>query len=223
MNQDPRRTSTPDARTTVRRLPERQVQDRHALNEVLDLGRIGHVAFVHERQPYAIPVAYARWNDAVLFHGSTGSRLFRTLAEGAPACLTVTHLDGIVLARSAFNSSMNYRSAMILGTCMVVPDEIKSQALQVITEHLLPGRWSDVRHPTRRESAATLVLSLPLQEWSVKVREGDPEDPEEDVLLGHWAGVVPVSEHFGNPVPAANLEAGMAVPAYIGQWSRNHG
>ena len=208
-------------RTTVRRLPERQVRDRAVLHSILDSGLLAHVAFVHDQQPYAIPVAYARWDEAVVFHGSTGSRLFRSLADGIPACLTVTLLDGMVLARSAFESSMNYRSAMVLGACSVVEGTPKQEALRIITEHLLPGRWEDVRQPTRRESAATLVLSMPLTEWSLKVRDGGPEDPDEDVALDFWAGVVPMSEAFGTPRPADDLRPGIPVPAYIAQWSRD--
>jgi hypothetical protein len=208
-------------RTRIRRLPERQVHDRRTLDDILDSGLLAHVALVDGGQPLSIPVAYARWGDQVVFHGSTGSRLFRALADGSPTCLTVTLLDGLVLARSAFESSMNYRSAMILGSCTVVEGTAKEEALEIITEHLLPDRWSDVRLPTRREMAATLVLSLPLSEWSVKVRAGGPEDPDEDVELPYWAGVVPITESFGTPIPVSNLAADIPVPAYISTWSRS--
>ena len=158
--------SGPSDRTTVRRLPEKQVRDRAGLDAVLDAGRVAHVA-VHDPdgQPYVVPVAYARDGDVVLFHGSTGSRLFRSLADGAPTCLTVTLLDGLLAARSVFESSMHYRCAMVLGTAAVLEGDAKLAALERVTEHLLPGRWADARQPNSMELAATLVLSLPLSEW----------------------------------------------------------
>jgi uncharacterized protein len=207
-------------RTTVRRLPEKQVRDRPVLDAVLDAGRVAHVAVRDEDgQPYVVPVAYARDGDTVLFHGSTASRLFRGLADGAPTCLTVTLLDGLVAARSVFESSMHYRSAMVLGTAAVLTGDDKLRALQQVSEHLMPGRWADARQPNRKELAATLVLSLPLDEWSVKVSDSPPDDAAEDLDLPVWAGVLPLREVAGEPVPAPDLRGTPALPAYVGEWA----
>lgn len=206
-------------RTRVRRIPEKAVQDREVLHAVLDAGLVAHVAVVDGGQPYVVPVAYARDGDRVLFHGSTGSRLFRALADGAPTCLTVTLLDGLVLARSAFESSMHYRGAMVLGTCTVLEGEEKDAALRTISDHLLPGRWDDIREPSRKELAATLMLVLPLDEASVKISDGDPDDDPQDVDRPVWGGVVPIREVFGEPRPD---ERGAAhpVPDYVRSWTR---
>ena len=212
---------SPADRTTVRRLPEKQVRDRSVLDAVLDAGRVAHVAVRdQDGQPYVVPVAYARDGDTVLFHGSTASRLFRGLADGAPTCLTVTLLDGLVAARSVFESSMHYRSAMVLGTGAVLTGDDKLHALQQVSEHLMPGRWADARQPNRKELAATLVLSLPLSEWSVKVSDGPPEDAEEDLDLPYWAGVVPLHEVAGPPQPAPDLRGAPPVPSYVTSWTR---
>ncbi len=190
------------------------------LDAVLDAGRVAHVAVTDDSgQPYVLPVAHARDGDAVLFHGSTGSRLFRTLAEGAPTCLTVTLLDGLVVARSVFESSMHYRSAMVLGRAAALDGGAKLAALERISEHLLPGRWADARQPNPKELAATLVLSLPLDEWSVKVSDGPPDDAAEDLDLPVWAGLVPLHESWGEPVPAPDLRGDRPVPAYVAGWS----
>jgi len=166
----------------VRRLPDQAVNDRSALYRVLDAGLVGHLALADETgQPYAVPVAYARRDETVLFHGSTASRLFRLCAAGSPACFTVTLLDGLVLARSAFASSMNYRSAMVLGHCAVLHGQAKRTALERISEHLMPGRWKEIRQPSAQELRATAVLELPLRECSLKVSEGGPEDEDQDV------------------------------------------
>ena len=207
-------------RTTVRRLPEKQVRDRSVLDAVLDAGRVAHVAVRDEHgQPYVVPVAYARDSDTVLFHGSTASRLFRGLADWAPTCLTVTLLDGLVAARSVFESSMHYRSAMVLGTAAVLTGDDKLDALQHVSEHLMPGRWVDARQPNRKELAATLVLSLPLDEWSVKVSDSPPDDAAEDLDLPVWAGVLPLREVAGEPVPAPDLRGAPPLPAYVGEWA----
>ena len=164
-------------------------------------------------------MAYARDGDQVLFHGSTGSRLFRALAAGAPTCLTVTLLDGLVVARSAFESSMHYRGVMVLGTCTVVSGSAKREALKVITEHLMPGRWDDVRAPHTKEVAATTILSLSLDEASVKVSAGEPDDPDDDLAGPAWAGTIPLVSSYGPAVPAANLAAGIERPAYVETWT----
>lgn len=211
-------------RTRVRRIPERAVFDRAVLDQILDAAFIAHVSVVDHDQPYVIPVAYARRGDDVVFHGSTGSRLFRALAAGQPTCLTVTRLDGLVVARSAFESSMNYRSAMVLGVARRLTDEDELDALRVITEHLLPGRWDECRQPTAKERAATMVLALPLDEWSVKVRSGGPEDLPEDLadprFARLWAGTVPIQEAFGTPVHSDDCNEQIEVPAYVAAWRR---
>lgn len=189
-------------RTAIRRQPERAVADRGVGEAIIDSALIAHVAVVAEGQPYVLPVAIARDGNQVLFHGSTASRLFRALAAGAPTCLTITELDGLVLARSAFESSMNYRSVMVLGVAEALTGEAKDRALRVLTDHLTPGRWDHLRPMKRKESAATMVLSLSLDEMSVKVRAGGPED-EEDAGFPVWAGHVPLTRVSGEPVPAA--------------------
>ncbi len=209
------------ARTRVRRLPEKQVEDRAVLDSVLDAGRVAHVAVRDpDGQPYVVPVAYARDGDAVLFHGSTGSRLFRSLAEGAPTCLTVTLVDGLVAARSVFESSMHYRCAMVLGVATVLGGAEQLVALERVTEHLLPGRWAEARQPNGKELAATLVLSLPLSEWSVKVSDSPPDDADDDLDLPVWAGVLPLREVAGAARPAPDLRGDPPVPAYVGSWVR---
>jgi nitroimidazol reductase NimA-like FMN-containing flavoprotein (pyridoxamine 5'-phosphate oxidase superfamily) len=195
------------------------VVDRGRLDAVLDAGRVAHVAVLDDGQPYVLPVAYARQRDVVLFHGSTASRLFRTLSAGAPTCLTVTLLDGLLAARSVFESSMHYRSAMVLGTAEPLDGDAKLAGLERITEHLMPGRWADARQPSRKELAATLVLALPLTEWSVKVSDGPPTDEPEDLDLPVWAGVVPLREVAGDPMPAPDLRGSPPVPPYVGRWS----
>jgi nitroimidazol reductase NimA-like FMN-containing flavoprotein (pyridoxamine 5'-phosphate oxidase superfamily) len=208
-------------RTTIRRLPEKTVNDRATGYAILDAGFVAHVSVLGDGgQPYVVPVGYARDGDRVLFHGSTGSRLFRGLADGQPTCLTVTLLDGMVLARSTFESSMQYRGVMVLGTCTVLEGTDKDHALEVITEHLLPGRWTEARHPNKKELAATLVLALPLAEMSVKVSEGPPDDEDDDVARPIWAGTVPIVEAFGAPVPAPDLLEPHPVPDYVKAWSR---
>jgi uncharacterized protein len=209
------------ARTRVRRIPGKAVHERESLYAVLDAGLVAHVAVTApDGQPFVLPVAYARDGERVLFHGSSGSRLFRGLGAGAPTCLTVTLLDGMVLARSAFESSMHYRSAMVLGSSTVLHGAEKIEGLRVITEHLLPGRWADVRAPLRRELAATTLLALPLTEASVKISEGPPDDPPDDVLAKVWAGTVPLTERFGEPVDAPDLAFDLPVPDYVRRWHR---
>jgi uncharacterized protein len=208
------------SRTRVRRFPEKSVADRAVLHAVLDAGLVAQVAVVDEDgQPYVVPVAYARDGERVLFHGSTGSRLFRSLASGARTCLTVTLLDGLVLARSSFESSMNYRSAMVLGSCTELEGEDKERALRVISDHLLPDRWDDIRPPSRKELAATLVLALALDEASGKISAGPPEDAEEDLDRPVWGGVVPIVESFGPPAPD-DRGAAYPTPAYLETWTR---
>jgi hypothetical protein len=194
-------------------MPERGSHDRAAALAILTDALVGHIGFVDATAaPLVLPVAIAPDGDRVLFHGSTGSRMFRTLAAGAPACLTVTHLDGLVLARSAFESSMNYRSLVVLGVATVLTGADKERGLRVLTEHLTPGRWESLRPMARKEVAATTVLALPLEEFSVKARSGGTEDPEEDRGWPIWAGQVPVVVGTGAPVPQPDLPAGLPGP-----------
>jgi hypothetical protein len=209
------------ARTRLRRIPEKAVHERDVMHAVLDAGLVAHVAVTGTGgQPFVLPVGYARDGERVLFHGSTGSRLFRSLASGAPTCLTVTLLDGMLLARSVFESSMHYRSVMVLGSCAPVRGAAKLEALERITHHLLPGRWAEARQPSKKELAATIVLSLPLDETSVKISDGPPEDPPEDVDLRVWAGSIPLRESFGAPVAAPDLRFDLPVPEYVTRWVR---
>ncbi|MFL6100706.1 MAG: pyridoxamine 5'-phosphate oxidase family protein [Actinomycetales bacterium] len=208
----------PKSRTTVRRLPEKQVHDRAALNELLDAALVGHIAVVTDGWPFVVPVGIARDGDRVLCHGSTGARLFRGLAEGEPTCLTVTIVDGLVLARSQFESSMHYRSAMLLGQCSELKGPERFDALEVLTDHLMPGRRLDSRGPSKKELAQTSILALPIDEWSLKVSAGDPDDQEEDLELPYWAGVLPLHHVWGEPIPAPDLRGDPPVPAYLAQW-----
>ncbi|WP_433497538.1 pyridoxamine 5'-phosphate oxidase family protein [Sphaerimonospora sp. CA-214678] len=202
-------------RTTLNRAKDRARTDRADLYAVLDAGLICHLGVVAGGHPMVIPTAYGRRDDLLYLHGSTGATSLRAALDG-PVCVTVTHLDGIVLARSAFHHSANYRSAMIYGTARHVEDfDERLDALRVITEQLAPGRWETVRPPTRREIAATAVLALPLDEASVKVRQGPPIDDEEDYDLPIWAGVLPLTVGWGAPVPDPRLAAGIAVPAHV--------
>jgi nitroimidazol reductase NimA-like FMN-containing flavoprotein (pyridoxamine 5'-phosphate oxidase superfamily) len=211
-------TVTP--RTRVRRVPKRGVYDRATVEAILDEGLVCHLAFVHLGQPFCIPTIHARVGRRVYLHGSAASRMVRTLGSGAPACLTVTHVDGIVLARSVFHHSMNYRSAMVLGTLRAVedPDE-KLGALEALTERLVPGRWPEVRWPSRKELKATSVLALELDEASAKVRTGPPGDDEEDLALPVWAGVIPVDVRAGAPEPDGFVAEGTAVPDHVATWT----
>ena len=210
------------SRTRIHRLPERAVTDAAIRDAILDAGLVAHVGLVDDGQPYVIPVAFARRGDEVVFHGSRASRLMKALAGGAPACLTVTLLDGLVLARSAFNSSMNYRSVVVLGTCRELQGDDELDALRTVTEHLVPGQWDHIRHPSDQERKATLTLALPLAESSVKVRDGGPHDDDDDISgLAHvWAGVVPITESFGTPIPSDDTPADVTVPAHLRTWAR---
>jgi uncharacterized protein len=207
-------------RTRVRRLPERAAYDRGTVHAILDEGFICHVGFVVDGQPFVVPTGYARAGETVYLHGSAGSRL--GLRPGMPVCVTVTLLDGIVLARSAFHHSFQYRSVVVLGRTRLVTDsEEKDEALSALVEHFVPGRSTDVRPGDRRELAATAVLALPLEEVSAKVRTGDPKDEEEDYDLPYWAGILPLSLQPGPPVSDSRLKPGIPVPPYVTTWSRN--
>jgi uncharacterized protein len=193
-------TQTP--RSRVRRVPARGVYDRRSIDAILDEALIAHVGFVHDGHPFVIPMLHARVGDLVYVHGSAASRTIRTLTSGLPATLTVTLVDGVVLARSAFHHSVNYRSVVVLGDARPVegPDE-RLRALEALTERLVPGRWAEVRPPSSKELKATRVLAMTLDESSAKVRTGPPVDDDEDYELPVWAGVIPMQTVAGLPVP----------------------
>ena len=199
-------------RTRVRRHPERGVYDRESIDAILDEALICHVGFVVDGQPFVIPTIHARAGDVLYLHGSTASRMLRTIGDGVDVCVTVTLLDGIVLARSVYNHSMNYRSVVVLGGARLVDDpEEKLAALEAVVEHVVPGRWADARQPNRKELKATSVLALPLDEASAKIRTGPPSDFEEDEDLPIWAGVIPL----GLVADAPESSDGLPLPSYL--------
>lgn len=202
-------------RTRLRRLPKRAHYDRATVHAVLDAGLICHVGYVIDGQPYVTPTCYWRHGERLYWHGSSASRMLRRLKEGIPACLTVTHVDGLVLARSGFHHSINYRSVMAFGTARAVADEDKLGALEEFVEHLLPGRWAELRPPTAQEVKATTVLWMDLEEVSAKIRTGPPVDDEEDYGLPIWAGVVPLATTVGAPEPDPRLLRGLSAPQYL--------
>jgi hypothetical protein len=207
---------TQTERTTLKRLPKRGLYDREEVYKILDEGFICHVGFILNNQPFVIPTGYARKDDRLFIHGSQASRMLRTLKGGVDVCLTVTLIDGLVMARSAFHHSMNYRSVVVFGHAEVVENrEEKLAALFAFSEHIVPGRWNEVREPTEAEMNATMVLALPLTEASAKVRTGPPLDDEEDYQLPVWAGVVPLKLRAGEPVPDPKLSEGIDVPDYL--------
>ncbi len=209
-------------RVRLRRKRERGSYDRAVIDAILDEALIAHLGIVDERgQPFVIPTLHARDGDLVYCHGSTASRTLRALAAGAPACLTVSLIDGLVLARSAMHHSANYRSAMLIGQAAIVEGlEQKRVALQAIVEHIVPGRWRDVRPPTDNELTATSILAIPIDEVSAKVRNGPPLDDEEDYALQAWAGVIPLASRACSPEPDPRLRAGIAPPAYVTAYRR---
>ncbi len=206
----------------MRRIHERGRYDREAIHDVLDAAVVAHLGFVQDGQPFVIPTLHARVGDEVLVHGSSASRAMRTFGGGLPACLTVTLLDGIVLARSVFEHSVNYRSVVVLGQATLVeaPEE-KLAALEALTERLLPGRWHDARRPTARELKATSVLRMPLDEASAKIRDGGAEDGDTpDAELDVWAGQIPLVTKALAPIPDPDLRPGIPVPAYARRYRR---
>jgi uncharacterized protein len=212
----------PTARTRVVREPDRAVYDREAVYRILDEGFLCHVGFVVDGQPFVIPTSYGRHDATLYIHGSAASRMLRQVTkDGVPVCITVTLLDGLVLARSVFNHSMNYRSVVILGKATLVDDpREKLAALRTLSEHILPGRWEDARQPNERELKATSVLRVPIEEFSAKVRVGPAIDEEEDYSFPTWAGVLPLEMVTGKPIDDARLLAGKEVPAYARNYTR---
>jgi uncharacterized protein len=212
---------TPTARTRVVREAERGVYDRETAYRILDEGFLCHVGFVVDGQPFVIPTAYGRKEANLYIHGSAASRMLRQMKDRVPVCVTVTLLDGLVLARSIFNHSMNYRSVVILGKARLVDEpQAKLEALRVVSEHIIPGRWNDVRQPYERELKATSVLQIPIEEFSAKIRTGPPIDDEEDYSFPTWAGVVPLEMMPREPEPDPKLRAEQALPEYARNYSR---
>ena len=214
-------TFTQTERTKLKRLPKRGHFDRETVYGILDEGFICHVGFAPQGQPFVIPTGYARDGDTLYIHGSAASRMLRTLSGGIDACATVTIVDGLVLARSAFHHSMNYRSVVIFGRATLIEDrEEKMAALLALSEHIVRGRWADVREPTEQEMKATTVLRLPLEEVSAKIRTGPPLDDEEDYAMNVWAGVVPLRLVAGEPIDDPRLIDGVEVPGYAREYKR---
>jgi uncharacterized protein len=207
------------SRTRVRRVPDRGRYDRETIETILDETLVSHVGVVHDGAPVVIPTLHARLGDRLYLHGSAASRLLRTLERGAEVCATATLIDGLVLARSAFHHSVNYRSVVVFGTAQLVqPESERVQALELFTEKLVPGRWPEVRPPSRQELKGTKVLSLPLDEASAKVRTGPPIDDDEDYELPVWAGVLPMSTVVHEPEPDPRLDPAVEMPAHVARW-----
>jgi len=208
-------------RTVLKRLPQRGSFEREQINQILDEGIVCHVGFIVDGHPVVIPTGYGRVEQDLIIHGSQASRMLRALKQGIDVCVTVTLIDGLVLARSAFHHSMNYRSVVIFGRARLIEDEQeKIDALRALSEHIVPGRWDEVRGPSERELQQTTVLSLPLTEASAKIRTGPPLDDEEDYQLDVWAGTIPLGLAPGQPINDPRLSTGLAVPAYALKYSR---
>ncbi len=214
-------TTPASSRVRVKRHGERGQYDRAAIDAILDEGLVAHVGFVMEGQPYVIPTLYARLGDTVYFHGAAANRMLDTMAGGGPVCMTVTLLDGLVLARAHYSHSANYRSVVVLGTPREVTDRAeKLRSFEVLVDHVARGRWADARQPNEMEIRVTRVLALPLDEASAKVRTGPPKDDAEDLELPVWAGVVPLRMVADPPVPAPDLTAGIPTPEYAARYRR---
>jgi uncharacterized protein len=212
---------TQTERTRLRRLPKRGAFERETVNAILDEAFVCHVGFVVDGQPYVIPTGFGRDDDRLYIHGSSASRMLRTLSTGVDVCFTATLLDALVLARSAFHHSVNYRSVVVLGKATLVEDaEEKSHALEVITNHIVPGRWDDVRWPNELELKATSVLKLPIEEASAKIRTGHPIDDEEDYGMNIWAGLLPIELKTGDPIDDDRLDNGALPPDNVSNYTR---
>ncbi|HVE57444.1 MAG TPA: pyridoxamine 5'-phosphate oxidase family protein [Pyrinomonadaceae bacterium] len=211
----------PTEKTKLKRIPKRGNFERETIYKILDEAFVCHVGFVANNQPFVIPTSFARIDDRLVIHGSAASRMMRSLSEEIDVCVTVTLVDGLVLARSAFHHSMNYRSVVVFGKAKVVSEEQeKYEALKAFTEHIVPDRWAEIRPPTKNELKGTTVLSLALTEASAKIRTGNPVDDEEDYNLDVWAGVLPVHLTTGAPVADDRLKSGISVPPNILNYSR---
>jgi nitroimidazol reductase NimA-like FMN-containing flavoprotein (pyridoxamine 5'-phosphate oxidase superfamily) len=208
-------------RTEVHRLPKRGNYDRETVHRILDEALVCHVGFVVDGQPFVIPTGFGRDGDTLYIHGSAASRMLGAAAQGIPVCITVTLMDALVLARSAFHHSVNYRSVVNLGKARIVEaDGKKLAALRTFTEHIVPGRWNDVRKPSPQEMRATLVLAVPLDEVSAKIRTGPPVDDDEDYALPIWAGLLPLRIVPGAAEPDPRLQSALPVPAYVQNYRR---
>jgi nitroimidazol reductase NimA-like FMN-containing flavoprotein (pyridoxamine 5'-phosphate oxidase superfamily) len=208
-------------RTEIHRLPARGAHDRDTIHAILDEGMICHIGFIFEGSPFVIPTSYGREGERLLIHGSAASRMLRALSAGAEACITVSLIDGLVLARSAFHQSMNYRSVVLLAKGTLIEEyEAKMEALRAITERLIPGRWNSVRKPTTQEMKGTSVISFPIAEASAKLRVGPPKDDVEDYALPIWAGVLPLSLTPAAPIADDRNLSGVEVPDYIRNYKR---
>ena len=214
-------TITQTERTRLRRLPKRGAFDRKTVYSILDESFICHIGFTVDAQPYVIPTAFGRVDDVLYIHGSSASRMLRTLSGGVEMCFTSTLIDGLVLARSAFHHSINYRSVVVLGTVTLVDDlDEKNRALEAITDHIVPGRWADVRWPNELELKATSVMKLTIEEASAKIRTGPPIDDDEDYELNIWAGVLPLKLGHGDPLDDDRLNDGLVAPDNVRNYSR---
>ena len=203
-------------RSKMNRLPSRGFYDKETINQIIDEALYCHVSFVHSNQPYIIPTIHARMNDRIVLHGAKGSRLMKHIAEGNEICIAITHMDGLVLARSVFHHSMNYRSVVIFGKGKLLENKVeKLEALKTITEHLISGRWEDARKPNEKELNATTVVSIDINEASAKIRTGPPIDDDEDYKLSVWAGVIPISQKFDSPMNDPKLNEDIVLPNYI--------
>jgi nitroimidazol reductase NimA-like FMN-containing flavoprotein (pyridoxamine 5'-phosphate oxidase superfamily) len=221
VNLSPIMTFPQTDRTKLKRLPKRGHFDRETVYSILDEGFICHAGFVVDGQPFVVPTGYARVDDNLYIHGSQASRMLRTLAGGVDACVTVTIVDGLVLARSAFHHSMNYRSVLVFGRATLIDDtEEKYAALVALSEHIVPGRWADVREPNESEMKMTTVLRLSLEEASAKIRTGPPLDDEQDYALPMWAGVVPLKLVAGEPINDPRLPDDIQIPPYAAHYKR---
>jgi nitroimidazol reductase NimA-like FMN-containing flavoprotein (pyridoxamine 5'-phosphate oxidase superfamily) len=207
----------------IRRLPQRGSYDRETIYQILDEALICHVGFAVDGQPYVIPTNFARMGDRLILHGAKASRLLKHVAAGHPVCVEATLVDGLVLARSVFNHSVNYRSVVIFGRGQILEDEQeKLAALEAVTEHLVPGRWREARKPSRKELNATMVVSIHIDHASAKIRMGPPVDEEDDYALPVWAGVLPLREQPLEPIPDERQTQALAVPVYVREYSRRH-
>jgi nitroimidazol reductase NimA-like FMN-containing flavoprotein (pyridoxamine 5'-phosphate oxidase superfamily) len=212
-------SGVPSARTTVKRHPERGAYERDVIDSILDEALVCHVGFALDGQPFVIPTIHARDGDVLYIHGSPGSRMLRNLREGSDVCVTVTLLDGLVLARSVYNHSMNYRSVVVIGRAReVTARKDKVRAMHRVVEHILPGRWEDARQPSEQEIKATTILALSLTEASANIRTGPPTDDEDDLGLPVWAGVIPLALQTANPLPDDGV--GGPPPAYVTDYER---
>lgn len=208
-------------RSKIKRLPKRANYERETINKILDEAFVCHVGFTIDDKPFVIPTGYARSGDDLLIHGSSASRMLRAMAWEIDVCVTVTLIDGLVLARSAFHHSMNYRSVVIFGKAKIVKDEQeKYEALRLFTEHVVPNRWAEIRPPNELELKATTVLSLPIEEASAKIRTGNPVDDEDDYEMDVWAGVIPLSVNFGKPFDDGKIKEGVEIPDHATNYKR---